>query len=37
MSRKLCTYVVLLDNLLEARVVQLGELGEVVDIGDDVA
>jgi hypothetical protein len=28
---------VLLDNLLEAGVVQLGELGEVVNIGNDVA
>jgi hypothetical protein len=28
---------VLLDDLLEARVVQLGELGEIVHIGDDVA
>ena len=27
----------LLDDLLEARVVQLGELGQVVHIGDDVA
>ena len=27
----------LLDDLLEARVVELGELGQVVDIGDDVA
>lgn len=31
------TYVMLLDDLLEARVVQLGELGQVVDICDDVA
>jgi hypothetical protein len=28
---------VLLDDLLEASVVELGELGQVVDIGDDVA
>ena len=26
-----------LDDLLEARVVELGKLGEVVDVGDDVA
>jgi hypothetical protein len=31
------TNVVLFDNLLEARVVELGELGEVVHICDDVA
>lgn len=31
------THVVLLDDLVEARVVELHKLGEVVDIGDDVA
>lgn len=31
------TYVVFLDDLLEARVVQLSELGQIVDVSDDVA
>jgi hypothetical protein len=37
MAKLVYTYVVLLDDLLEARVVQLGKLGEVVDICNDVA
>lgn len=31
------THVMLLDDLLEARVVELREAGQVVDVGDDVA
>ena len=36
-EREWATYVVLLDDLLKARVVELGELGQVVHVGDDVA
>lgn len=36
-EREWTTYVVLLDDLLKARVVELGELGQVVHVGDDVA
>lgn len=35
--RRMQTYVMLLNDLLETRVVQLSELGEVVYVGDDVA
>lgn len=31
------SYIMLLDDLLEARVVELGELGQVMDICDDIA
>lgn len=31
------THIMLLDDLLEACVVQLGELGQVMHVGDDVA
>lgn len=31
------THIVLLDDLLKARVVQLGELGQVMHVGDDIA
>ena len=34
---RLVTYVMLLDDLLETRVVQLSELGQVVNISNDVA
>lgn len=33
----IATYVVLLNNLLEPSVVQLGEFGEIVDVGNDIA
>lgn len=31
------THIMLLDDLLKARVVELGELGQVMHVGDDVA
>ncbi len=33
----LATHIVLLDDLVEASIVELDELGEVVDVGNDVA